>query len=85
MDEAGAKIPSTHHPSQTFELGNPSNVVGKDLEEDQYPHGVKLIVLASASIVAVFLIALDQVRGLLSILRVLSVNRNPDHRRYSYP
>ena len=33
-----------------------------DMAEDQYPHGLKLVLLAGASIVAVFLIALDQVR-----------------------
>lgn len=32
-----------------------------ELANDQYPHGLQLIVLAAASIVAVFLIALDQV------------------------
>ena len=31
------------------------------MTEDQYPHGLKLLLLAGASIVAVFLIALDQV------------------------
>ena len=31
------------------------------MTEDQYPHGIKLVLLAGASIIAVFLIALDQV------------------------
>ena len=31
------------------------------ISKDQYPHGLKLVLLAGASIVAVFLIALDQV------------------------
>lgn len=31
------------------------------MTEDQYPHGMKLVLLAVASLVAVFLIALDQV------------------------
>jgi hypothetical protein len=31
------------------------------MADDQYPHGLKLVLLAGASIVAVFLIALDQV------------------------
>lgn len=31
------------------------------IPDDQYPHGLNLILLAGASIVAVFLIALDQV------------------------
>lgn len=34
------------------------------MPDDQYPHGLKLILLAGASIVAVFLIALDQVSTL---------------------
>ncbi len=37
----------------------------KDLSDDQYPHGFRLALLAGSSIVAVFLIALDQVRSLL--------------------
>lgn len=31
------------------------------MNDDQYPHGLKLVLLAGASVVAVFLIALDQV------------------------
>lgn len=34
------------------------------MTDDQYPHGLKLVLLAGASIVAVFLIALDQVSTL---------------------
>ena len=40
---------------------------GKAVEgmtDDQYPHGLKLVLLAGASVVAVFLIALDQVSNL---------------------
>lgn len=33
----------------------------QDPTQDQYPHGLKLVLLAGASVVAVFLIALDQV------------------------
>jgi MFS transporter, DHA2 family, glioxin efflux transporter len=33
----------------------------QDMDDNQYPHGLKLVVLASASVIAVFLIALDQV------------------------
>lgn len=36
----------------------------QDMNEDQYPHGLKLVLLAGASIIAVFLIALDQVSPL---------------------
>lgn len=38
--------------------------VGHEPTVDQYPHGLRLIILAGASIVAVFLIALDQVSAL---------------------
>ena len=34
------------------------------MSDDQYPHGLKLVLLAGASLVAVFLIALDQVSSL---------------------
>ena len=33
----------------------------EDITEDQYPHGFRLVLLAGATIIAVFLIALDQV------------------------
>lgn len=36
--------------------------------DEQYPHGSKLVLLAGASIIAVFLIALDQVSKHPSIL-----------------
>ncbi|KAF4626230.1 hypothetical protein G7Y89_g11933 [Cudoniella acicularis] len=36
------------------------------MADDQYPHGLKLVLLAGASTVAVFLIALDQVSTLLT-------------------
>lgn len=35
--------------------------VKEEMPVDQYPHGLKLVLLSGASIVAVFLIALDQV------------------------
>lgn len=34
-----------------------------DLSEDGYPKGLKLVILTSASLVAMFLISLDQVSG----------------------
>jgi hypothetical protein len=37
-----------------------------ELDNDQYPHGLKLVVLAAAALVAVFLIALDQVSKLVT-------------------
>ena len=39
--------------------------VNAELDDDQYPHGLKLVVLAAAALVAVFLIALDQVSKLI--------------------
>ena len=42
---------------------DPEDVV-QDITDDQYPHGWSLIILAGASIVSVFLIALDQVSAL---------------------
>lgn len=39
----------------------------EELSEDQYPHGLKLWLLTSASLAATFLISLDQVSAKLSI------------------
>ena len=36
--------------------------------DDEYPHGWKLVILAGASVIAVFLIALDQV-GVHAVLQ----------------
>lgn len=49
--------------SRDVEQGDsdPKKDVSADQNDDDYPHGWKLIILASASIIAVFLIALDQV------------------------
>jgi hypothetical protein len=38
----------------------------QEMDQDQYPHGMKLVLLAGSSLVAVFLIALDQVSSLQS-------------------
>jgi hypothetical protein len=38
------------------------------ITDDEYPHGVKLVILAGASLIAVFLIALDQVSVPLSLI-----------------
>jgi hypothetical protein len=37
----------------------------QSVTDDQYPHGLKLVLLAGASIIAVFMIALDQVSSTL--------------------
>lgn len=42
--------------------------------DDQYPHGLKLVLLAGATIVAFFLIALDQVSGSAGLLQMLYGN-----------
>jgi len=52
-----------------------------DTTDDQYSHGLKLVLLAGASMVAVFLIALDQV-GNTPPLSILLTQRT-DHCRYS--
>lgn len=71
MDASTEKNATAQSLSRNAELGHTSDVTVKDVEEDQYPHGLKLIILASASIVAVFLIALDQVRSLPSVSQVV--------------
>lgn len=40
----------------------PSEQSPQETSKDEYPHGLQLVLLAGASLVAVFLIALDQVR-----------------------
>jgi hypothetical protein len=40
----------------------------RTVTEDEYPHGLKLVILAGASLIAVFLIALDQVSVPLSLI-----------------
>jgi hypothetical protein len=66
MDAASEKYSVVQSSSENAEFGNKGDVTVKDFKEDQYPHGLKLIILASAALVAVFLIALDQVSSLLS-------------------
>ena len=65
--------------------------------DEQYPHGLKLVLLAGASIVAVFLISLDQVGTWLnpSDTKIISLTQKPldhywhgdsqDHGRVSWP
>jgi MFS family permease len=56
MDASSEKNSIARPRSQSAE-----DMTVKDVEEAQYPHGLKLIILASASLVAVSMIALDQV------------------------
>lgn len=53
----------SQHDASDFEVsdGHQLDKPAQDMTADQYPHGLKLILLASASLVSVFLIALDQV------------------------
>ena len=67
MDAASEKNSIARSPSEEVEFGHRNEVILKDVEEDQYPHGLKLIILASAALVAVFLIALDQVSSYHSL------------------
>jgi len=58
-------------PSQTGDFSDSSGTPNKEIEnapsgEDEYPHGLRLFLLASASIMGVFLISLDQVLFLSS-------------------
>lgn len=57
--------PSTLSTHEVDNIGNsntthPEKLV-QSLSDDQYPHGLVLVFLAGASLIAVFLIALDQV------------------------
>ena len=47
-------------------VSDSNGVQAEKLGDEQYPHGLKLVLLAGASIVAVFLIALDQVSTCLN-------------------
>lgn len=48
--------------NSSIEAENPASAA---LPDDQYPHGFRLWLLSGASIIAVFLIALDQVSIML--------------------
>ena len=66
--EAGApKSTSTLSITKDKDTGNVDAEKSPNVEvdDDLYPHGLSLVVLASASMVAVFLIALDQVSMLV--------------------
>jgi hypothetical protein len=53
--------------------------IPQGMADDQYPHGLKLVLLAGASIVAVFLIALDQVSTLpIHAVRVKNTSDTKD-------
>jgi hypothetical protein len=70
MDATSEKKPVVQSPAENAELSHHTrDVTGKDVEEAQYPHGLKLIILASAALIGVFLIALDQVSKLTSFSR----------------
>jgi MFS transporter, DHA2 family, glioxin efflux transporter len=60
----------------------------QDTTDNEYPQGIRRILLAGASVVAVFLIALDQVSDDFSAARIARVadNSRPlDNRRHRNP
>jgi hypothetical protein len=67
--------------------GNPPpKTIHPDIDHDKYPHGLRLIILAGASIVAVFLIALDQVSAIsLEVPMLLRSLTSLDHCRHGDP
>jgi hypothetical protein len=85
MDASSEKKSLAQSPSESAELSHKRDVTVKDVEEGQYPVGFKLAILASAALVAVFLIALDQVSSLLSFPPRSFDRWIPDYHRYSYP
>ena len=62
-DFSTASTLNTHDVNQVTESDSehPEKPI-QSIPDDQYPHGVKLLLLTGASLVSVFLIALDQVR-----------------------
>jgi hypothetical protein len=52
---------SLHTTDGAKNSGGSDDEPAQSIKEDQYPHGLKAAILAAASVVAVFLIALDQV------------------------
>jgi hypothetical protein len=71
-DRSALKGDSTSVDSSTIEASKPASLVDPvDVpvekpsetadDHDQYPHGLKLVLLSGSALVAVFLIALDQV------------------------
>ena len=55
---------TTHNMNAVRDSDSTNTDIPQVVAKDQYPHGLKLVLLAGASIVAVFLIALDQVSTL---------------------
>jgi hypothetical protein len=72
VGETDSAQPSTSNTPNINSIGGSDNENPKEsiqsMTDDQYPHGLKLALLIGASVIAVFLIALDQV----SPLRTLS-------------
>lgn len=84
--ETGSSKSSTLNPPEINKVGDSdSETPEKPIEtipDDQYPHGLALALLSGAALIAVFLIALDQV----SISPTLSVTivtvKNTSDRRF---
>jgi len=68
VGETDSLKPSTLNTPDVNNVGDSDNTYPGEpvqgMTDDQYPHGLKLVLLAGASIVAVFLISLDQVSTL---------------------
>jgi hypothetical protein len=63
LDAKSQSVIDPKHVSDTdsTNMEKPIEVV-QDNSDSEYPHGAKLIILSSAALAAVFLVALDQVR-----------------------
>jgi hypothetical protein len=68
VPDSDTKVSSLDHETRNVSGDSDSNAphetekVPVELTEDDYPTGIRLMILCSASLVAVFLISLDQVR-----------------------
>ncbi len=75
-DVADARVQANEKPAQTTE------------DDDQYPSILKMVLLSSAALVVIFLIALDQASNPHAHTQAsgrANPNSNPDHRRHGYP
>ena len=66
---------------------DPAEKLDQAVAADEYPHGIRLVLLAGASIMGVFLISLDQVSSLAGTRKILPVpplkqGRRSSARRY---
>lgn len=68
VGETDSPKPSTLNQPNANSVGDSDNARPEKpvqaMTDDKYPHGLKLVILAGAALIAVFLIALDQVSTL---------------------